>query len=218
MMAVMVAPLSRGYGQTVPRAVRTRVVLQPLGRFPADLLEAVARGLERELDVEVVERRSVVLPKAAYYPPRRRYRADRLLDALGPMIDREPPGTRVLGLTTVDISTTKGRHKDWGVFGLGELGGRACVISTFRLKRRARDRAHRTFRVVSTAIHEIGHTLGLEHCSEPRCIMLDAEGSIHNTDTGTGRLGRGCRAQLDVELPVMRSSRAAPTQPQRKRQ
>ncbi len=181
--------------------LRAHVKLVVLGELSQDLAAAVDQGLRDELDVEVERFDEVPLPRAAYYPPRRRYRADRLLDFLRRRLEGEPATTRVLGLTSVDVSTTKPPHQDWGVFGLGELGGRSCVISTFRLRRRARDDDHVRFRVVTTAVHEVGHTLGLEHCTEPGCVMRDAEGSIQTVDTGTGHLGPECRAELDRESP-----------------
>jgi archaemetzincin len=150
--------------------------------------------------VEVEALRAIPLPRSAYYPKRRRYRADRILEFLRQRFEREAPEVRVLALTAVDISTTKGPHPDWGVFGLGDLGGRAAVISLFRLRRRVRSRAHFSFRVVTTALHEVGHTLGLDHCREPRCVMLDAEGSIASTDHSDGHLGRDCRARIERAL------------------
>jgi hypothetical protein len=60
---------------------------------------------------------------------------------------------------------------------------------------------HRTFRVVTTAVHEVGHTLGLDHCVEPHCVMNDAEGSIETVDHSTGKLGQECRDELDREEP-----------------
>jgi archaemetzincin len=181
--------------------VRARVKLIVLGDFPEALQAAVTRELETELQVAVERIDGVPLPESAYYAPRRRYRADRLLDFLDAHLEGEPPTTRVLGLTSVDISTSKPPHEDWGVFGLGALGGRSCVISTFRLRRRARDEDHLTFRVSTTAVHEVGHTLGLEHCVEARCIMRDAEGSIATVDTSDGRIHEECRAELDRESP-----------------
>ena len=180
----------------VPTSLETVVKVIVLGGFPEELIDAIERGLVSELGARVERVPDVELPEAAYYPPRRRYRADRLLTFLDEHFAGEPRSTRVIGLTSVDISTTKDPHEDWGVFGLGSLGGRSCVVSSFRLRRRARDAAHLEFRVVTTAIHEIGHTLGLEHCIEPGCIMRDAEGSIVTVDTGTGHFGPECQAEL----------------------
>ncbi len=172
------------------------VRLVVLGPVPEALVGAVRAGLERALPVRVTGTERRALPDIAWYPPRKRYRADRLLGWLARTQAGAPDGARVLGITAADISTTKGAHRDWGVFGLADLGGPAAVISTRRLKRGARDAAHLRFRVVSTAVHEVGHTLGLPHCAEPRCVMQDAEGSIANTDSGTGRPGPTCAATL----------------------
>ncbi len=175
------------------------VVLQPLGaRFPEDLAAEVGRRLTDEYGLAVTIRASVELPAAAYFPKRGRYRAEKLLDFLDETLGDAPAGTRILGLAEVDISTTKEPHEDWGIFGLGELPGRASVLSSFRLKRGAKDRAHLRRRVANVAVHELGHTLGLPHCEEhaARCVMLDAEGSIANTDSTTGHLGPACRALL----------------------
>jgi archaemetzincin len=174
-----------------------RVYVVALGEVPDALVAEVSAALQAEYVLEVVRLPPVPLPAQAYHQPRRRYRAEKLLVFLNGLLPRDAgPGARILGLTAADISTSKPPHADWGVFGLGEIGGRACVVSSFRLRRRARGPAQVAFRVRSTAVHEVGHTLGLPHCDEPRCVMLDAEGSIRNTDTGTGRLGPGCRRQL----------------------
>ncbi len=181
---------------------RALVKLVVLGEFDDALAEAVAQGLRDELQVEVEMISGEPLPRRAYYRPRRRYRAERLLDHLRQRLEGAPASVRVLGLTSVDISTTKGNVRDWGILGLGDIGGRACVISSFRMRRRGlRDQAHLRFRVVSTAIHEVGHTLGLEHCLEPRGVMNDARGTIRTVDQSSGHLGPECRAELDREEP-----------------
>lgn len=75
-------------------------------------------------------------------------------------------------------------------------------MSTFRLRRKARDAAHSIDRLSNTALHEVGHTFGLDHCAEPRCPMQDAEGSIANTDAADDAFGPDCTAELKAGFPI----------------
>ncbi len=172
----------------------TPVTIVVLGPFPKPLVQAIRTGVEATLPVKVVEVERRALPKAAWYAPRKRYRAEKLLTHLAKLKGARPG--LVLGLTSKDISTTKGEHRDWGIFGLANLGGPSAVVSSHRLRRKAKGKDQVRFRVVSTATHELGHALGLDHCPEARCVMQDAQGSIANTDEGTGRLGPKCEAAL----------------------
>lgn len=195
--------------------IRARVLLVVLDDprpgaedFPAALVEEIAAELQRVYQVEVRRLAARPLPRSAFYAPRRRYKADRLLEELAALVSAEAlagelaAGTRVLGLTTADISTSKPPHKDWGVFGLGSLGGTAAVVSSHRLRKKARDEAQVRWRVTNTAVHELGHVLGLDHCTESNCVMLDAQGGITNTDESSGVPGPQCRALLDRSAPL----------------
>ncbi len=182
--------------------------LQPLG---ADLPDAdvamVTTALVEFYGLQVKVLPRVDLPREAYYPPRHRYRADKLLDFLAPRLPAD--GFRILGLTGVDISTTKGAIYDWGVLGLGSLDGAAGVISSFRARRGARDALHARIRLAKVAVHEIGHTQGLDHCPTVGCLMEDAEGKVATCDREYDLCPR-CRARLTA---AGRPIKAAPNIP-----
>ncbi|HEY4394223.1 MAG TPA: matrixin family metalloprotease [Polyangia bacterium] len=160
---------------------RRLLYVLPLGReLPGEDVALVREALTGLIGIETRLLPRAELPPAAYYPPRRRYRAEKLLDFLDARLPRD--GARILGLTGVDISTTKGSVFDWGLLGLGRLDGAASVISELRCRRRARGPAHARQRLAKVAVHEAGHTLGLAHCPNRGCLMEDAEGRVATCD------------------------------------
>jgi len=176
------------------RGERRVIYIQPLGEALPDADVALARQALiafYALPVQVLPRAD--LPQQAYYAPRRRYRAERLLDFLGPRLPGD--GLRILGLTSTDISTTKGRFSDWGVLGLATLDGRACVISAFRCHKKASSTLHARIRLAKVAVHEVGHNFGLEHCPTRSCLMEDARGKVSTTDREHDLCAR-CRQEL----------------------
>jgi archaemetzincin len=177
------------------RAAPGRIVyLQPLGaELPEADVALVEQALRAMLGIEVRRLARVDLPAAAYYRPRRRYRAEKLLTFLDTRLPRD--GAWILGLTGVDISTTKGDVPDWGVLGLGELPGTSGVISAFRCHRKARGPEHARIRLAKVAVHEIGHTLGLDHCPTRGCLMEDAQGKVTTCDREYDFCAR-CRDKL----------------------
>jgi archaemetzincin len=167
--------------QLVPSLASKVLYLQPLGaELSTEAVDLVVTALREFYGFQVKGAPSRELPPFAYYPPRKRFRAEKLLSFLAG--EAPPDAFRVLGLTAVDISTTKGRVQDWGIMGLATLDGRVAVMSMFRCRRGSRSEAHARERLGKVAVHEVGHTLGLEHCPTRGCLMEDARGTNTTTD------------------------------------
>ena len=106
------------------------------GDFP----NSVATDLQKKLlcvfnQVEIKEH--LDFPAEAWYEPRQRYRAPKLLDYQETLftckVQERAKKEYILGLTSKDISLKYKNHEDWGVMGLSYLGRGVSVISFCRL-------------------------------------------------------------------------------------
>lgn len=176
-----------------------RLCIQPLNPTAEAMLPAVARGITYLYGVPVELLPARDLPASTWYAPRKRHRADALLSWLRREILPNAPQCRwIVGLTRGDISVTKGEHKDWGVLGLGEIGGAVAVVSSFRTHKKLRPPHTALRRTVKVVNHEIGHMMGLPHVQGPGCLMNDAEGTVLTTDAETGLLCASTIAHIEA--------------------
>lgn len=167
-------------------------------------IDSVQQTLINTYGFKVVILDHIDLPESAFTTRRSpRYRADSLLR----FQRRVKPDSIsiIIGLTNKDISNTKIDPKtlnvkepqliyvDWGIFGLGEVGGKSCVVSTNRLRKGVNTETYST-RLMRISTHEVGHVLGLPHCPTPKCVMNDANESIKTIDKSTGKLCDKCWA------------------------
>lgn len=143
------------------------ILIQPFKGIASVHVDEIASAI-REIYPEIKVLKAIDFPTNSYYAPRNRYRADSIIKYLSSMA---PENTIILGLTTKDISATKGSNPDFGIIGLGFRPGNACVASSFRLRN-----GNKNEQFFKVAIHELGHTQGLPHCREKTCFMRDAEG------------------------------------------
>lgn len=209
--ASVAAPTGSAPSETIPAGATTSagamhtsnrtIYLQPLGvALVANELEYIEAALAAYFPFPIRRLPTEALPANAYYAPRKRYRAERLLDYLE---TRTPSDAQVvIGLTEADISTTKGDVYDWGILGLATISGQQCVISRFRAQRGAKDATHVRQRLAKTVVHEVGHTIGLPHCPNYGCVMEDGKGSVLTTDHERDVCSE-CRARVgSLMLPV----------------
>ena len=102
------------------------------------------------------------------------------------------PGARVLGVTGHDLYVPVLTF----VFGEAQLDGPCAVVSMARLKEEfyglpRRDELMRE-RLVKEAAHEIGHTFGLRHCADWRCVMSSSHG-VERLDVKGSEFCAACR-------------------------
>lgn len=154
------------------------VAVMPYKGFDTALLDDILKEIEVFYACNVITLPVNELPENAFYFPRQRYKADSLL-LFQKQLAKDDMRS-VVGFTANDISTST---PDWGIFGLGYCPGKACVISTYRLQKASVTAAQLKERLIKVVLHELGHNLGLPHCTEDKeCLLTDAGGTIKQVD------------------------------------
>jgi archaemetzincin len=168
-LVIGLAILMGSCGLYLPPASRV-FVIQPFSDMPTGQTNLIYKKM-KDISPKTILRNAIPLPLSAYYSQRNRYCADSIINYLDHFGSAD---TVIIGLTTKDISTTKGKIIDWGVMGLGFQPGNACIVSTYRLSK-----TNLSDQLFKISLHELGHTQGLPHCKNKFCYMRDAEGGNH---------------------------------------
>ena len=177
------------------------IAIQPLGDF--DSLQSIYIGEE----IADFYHRKVIVLKPIALPPacmisqsHKLYSADSILNLLRSVIDGKI--TEVVGLTHVDICTSKEpASKEEPVssdikiiFGMSRLPGNVCVVSDYRLK--DADLLILQHRIKTVTLHEMGHNLGLIHCSAAQCIMSDVNSNTAMLDKNENCYCDKCKSRM----------------------
>jgi archaemetzincin len=203
-VAVLAATPAAADADAPTKASELVVCIQPIGKLgKADkgLLAPIARGFERVFGFTVKTLDPMPLPEDAWYAPRKRYRAEKLLDHLATEVLPTAGCNAVMGFASVDISTTKDEIEDWGILGLAYVDGGVGVVSSYRMKRGKTARRKVIQRAIKVANHELGHVLGLPHMDGgPECMMNDAHGTIKTVDKEHGGMCDSERGPIEQKL------------------
>jgi archaemetzincin len=137
--------------------------------------------------------------KITYDPERRQYNSSQILVQL--IRSAPADALKILGVVSVDLFIPILTY----VFGEAQLGGIGALVSMHRLNSRLyglpdNDQLLRE-RLNKEAIHELGHTFGLLHCSTPGCV-LSASTYVEDIDQKSDQVCHECRSQISDHVSV----------------
>ena len=146
------------------------IEIVPIGNVSTHILQKLPRAIEekfpgREARIAI---HGLEHPDYAFSPSRNQYLAGPILEKLSRFDTRVE---RILGVADLDLFAPDLNF----IFGQAQIGGQAAVIALARLHpefwgQHANQQLLQK-RTTKEAIHELGHTYGLEHCSIPTCVM-----------------------------------------------
>lgn len=133
------------------------------------------------------------VPPSSYEAGRNQYYSTRILKE---MLKEVPDdGFKLLGITDKDLCIPILTY----VFGEAQLGGTAAIVSLARLRQEfygvAQDRPLLLERLRKEALHELGHTFGLIHCTARDCVMY-LSNTVVNVDSKGRNFCRHCQLMV----------------------
>ena len=174
--------------------IKVSVAIVPVGDLDIEDLRYLGKELKAKFgDCVICD--EIQIPAKAYRPQRKQYLAGILLRELmvaAPVTARE---IRILAVTAEDLYSSRLNF----VFGQAQLRGKYAVISLKRLDPgfygMPADRGMYHHRIIKEAVHELGHTLGVEHCPDRLCVMHFSN-SLRDTDIKGDWFCRRCLDML----------------------
>ncbi|MEW6163310.1 MAG: archaemetzincin family Zn-dependent metalloprotease [Nitrospirota bacterium] len=178
------------------------ILIIPIGNIDSEILRDIANALKKAFHCEVEINKGISIPQDALNTRRRQYHSTTILKKITPTpMNRCGGFNRVLGVIDADLYVPELNF----VFGEADIYSGVTVISLTRLRQEFyglhSDKGLFHLRAIKEAIHEIGHTYGLDHCQNPKCIMYFSN-TLRDTDNKGPGFCNTCLSLLEDYLVV----------------
>jgi len=173
-----------------------RIEIVSIGSIDADILEYLVHLLSERFNATVSVGSKITIGRFHEDELRKQYLSTAMLRALR---DVQNLDSLLLGVADVDLYVPSLNF----VFGEAAPPARVAVISLVRLRPAfyglQEDRRLFLERVGKEAVHEVGHILHLQHCTQRSCVMFFSN-SLVDTDLKEDQFCQRCETYLAANL------------------
>jgi len=167
------------------------ITLKSLGNIADEIMEELKDRVGGVFHCPVETKAGFSDLAQAYNSQRKQYFSSKLLGSLKKSERKE----RVVGITDVDLYVPRLNF----VFGEADTVSGIAIVSLCRLRQEyygvAPDEALFLERAAKEIVHELGHTFGLRHCSDNKCVMHFSN-SLADTDLKEAHFCTKCRPKI----------------------
>lgn len=172
-----------------------KIILRALGKIDERILEELRDRLSPVFGCPVEIKPGVDGVEQAYDPRRKQYQSPVLLGALDALGKED--NEKVLGIADVDLCSPELNF----IFGEADPVLDIAIISLYRLRPEfyglPPDESRVIERALKEMVHELGHTFGLLHCSNLKCVMHFSN-CLADTDLKEATFCNQCRPRLRI--------------------
>jgi archaemetzincin len=168
-----------------------KITLKPLGNIADETTEELKDRVGGIFHCPIEIKAGFSDLAQAYNPERKQYLSSKLLASL----EKEGRDERVVGVADVDLYIPRLNF----VFGEADIVSGTAIISLCRLRPEYYgldpDEALFLKRATKEIVHEVGHTFGLGHCPNNKCVMHFSN-SLADTDLKEAHFCNKCRPKI----------------------